>query len=81
MMSLSLVQTIGLQLAVREPPLGTGSRVFFTLDPLDGTKAFVRRQSRGVGIMVALLHDGRSYPPVNNHENYGYPPGSTKVHR
>src|SRR5215216_2617710 len=26
---------------------------FFTVDPLDGTKAFVRRQSHGVGTMVA----------------------------
>jgi hypothetical protein len=23
----------------------------------------------------------RSFPPINNDENYGYPPGSTKVHR
>jgi 3'-phosphoadenosine 5'-phosphosulfate (PAPS) 3'-phosphatase len=33
--------------------LGTGSLVFFTIDPLDGTKAFVRRESRGVDISGA----------------------------
>src|SRR5215510_12270875 len=34
-------------------PLRPGA--FFTVDPLDGTKAFVRRQSHGVGTMVALV--------------------------
>src|SRR6185295_2926270 len=33
--------------------------VFFTVDPLDGTKAFVRRQSHGVGTMVALVERGQ----------------------
>lgn len=32
--------------------------IWFTVDPLDGTKAFMRRQSHGIGTMVALVCDG-----------------------
>jgi fructose-1,6-bisphosphatase/inositol monophosphatase family enzyme len=35
-----------------------GTDAYFTLDPLDGTKAFARRQSHGVGTMIALVVDG-----------------------
>jgi fructose-1,6-bisphosphatase/inositol monophosphatase family enzyme len=49
---------------------------FFTVDPLDGTKAFVRRQSHGVGLVehgqVASAYVG----DINTHEIYGYRPGS-----
>jgi fructose-1,6-bisphosphatase/inositol monophosphatase family enzyme len=59
--------------------------VFFTVDPLDGTKAFVRRQSHGVGTMVALVEQGRVVAAyvgdVNTQEIYGYRPGSRSVHR
>jgi len=65
--------------------LGTDSRVSFTVDPLDGAKAFVRRQSHGVGTMVALVQDGQVVSAfvgdVNTQEIYGYRPDSTKVHR
>jgi len=58
---------------------------FFTVDPLDGTKAFVRRQSHGVGTMVALADQGRVVSAyvgdVNTQEIYGYRPGSRSVHR
>jgi 3'-phosphoadenosine 5'-phosphosulfate (PAPS) 3'-phosphatase len=36
----------------------TDSRVFFTVDPLDGTKAFVRRQSHSAGTTVVLAQEG-----------------------
>lgn len=29
--------------------------VYFTIDPLDGTKAFIRSQSHGIGTMIALV--------------------------
>lgn len=58
---------------------------FFTVDPLDGTKAFVRRQSHGVGTMVALVENGRTVSAyigdINTQEIYGFRPGSQRVHR
>jgi len=64
-------------------PLRPGA--FFTVDPLDGTKAFVRRQSHGVGTMVALIEQGRVISAyvgdINTQEIYGYRPGSRSVHR
>src|SRR5262245_48489754 len=43
-----------------EPLAGTPRPgAFFTVDPLDGTKAFIRRQSHGVGTMVALVEQGQ----------------------
>jgi len=58
---------------------------YFTVDPLDGTKAFVRRQSHGVATMVALVH-GKAVVSayigdINTEELYGYRPGSNKVFR
>src|SRR5581483_2209379 len=29
--------------------------MYFTVDPLDGTKAFIRQQSHGIGTMIALV--------------------------
>ena len=64
-------------------PLRPGA--FFTVDPLDGTRAFVRRQSHGVGTMVALVEQGQVTSAyigdINTHEIYGYRPGSHSVHR
>ena len=68
-------------------PVGRPARVdaFFTVDPLDGTRAFVRRQSHGVGTMVALVERGQVVSAyvgdVNTQEIYGYRPGSRSVHR
>src|SRR5262249_16949173 len=68
-------------------PLAAGpvrSGAFFTVDPLDGTKAFIRRQSHGVGTMVALVEQGQVVSAyigdINTHEIYGYRPGSRTVH-
>src|SRR4051812_826759 len=73
---------------VAEEGGGTEDRsadTYFTVDPLDGTKAFVRRQSHGVGTMVALVEKGlvsSAYVgDVNTQEIYGYRPGSGTVHR
>jgi fructose-1,6-bisphosphatase/inositol monophosphatase family enzyme len=58
---------------------------YFTLDPLDGTKAFVRRQSHGIATMVALVDRGEVLSAyigdISSDEVYGYRPGSEKVHR
>lgn len=58
---------------------------YFTVDPLDGTKAFVRRQSHGVATMVAMVADGKVIAAyigdINTDEVYGYRPGSEHVHR
>jgi len=58
---------------------------FFTVDPLDGTKAFIRGQSHGVGTMISLTVNGKivcAYVgDVNTGEIYGYRAGSDKVFR
>jgi len=55
--------------------------IYFTVDPLDGTKAYGRRQSHGIGTMIALVVDGKveaSYiGDVMTEEIYGYYPGSS----
>ncbi len=62
-----------------------GHDIYITIDPLDGTKAFVRRQSHGVSTMVALVMDGEVISAwvgdVNTLEIYGYRPGTDNVHR
>lgn len=62
-----------------------GRNLYFTIDPLDGTRAFSRRQSTGVGTMVALLENGNVISAyvgdVMTQEIYGYRPGSGEVHR
>lgn len=58
---------------------------YLTLDPLDGTKAFIRRQSHGVATMVALVYRGEVVSAyvgdINTEEVYGYRPDSDHVHR
>lgn len=58
---------------------------FFSVDPLDGTKAFVRRQSHGVGTMIALARGQEIISAwvgdVMTQEIYGFRPDSLKVHR
>jgi len=62
-----------------------GHVVFFTVDPMDGTKAFARRQSHGIGTMLSLVVDGRVVAAyigdVMTQEIYGFRPGKTTVHR
>jgi fructose-1,6-bisphosphatase/inositol monophosphatase family enzyme len=66
-------------------PPQKGYDAYFTVDPLDGTKAYVRRQSHGVGTMVALVAGGEIVSAyvgdVNADEIYGYRPGSNRVWR
>lgn len=63
----------------------TGSAGYFTVDPLDGTKAFIRRQSHGVGTMIAMVENGRVSAAyvgdINTQEIYGFRPGSLNVNR
>jgi fructose-1,6-bisphosphatase/inositol monophosphatase family enzyme len=58
---------------------------YFTVDPLDGTKAFVRRQSHGIATMVAMVDGGEVISAyigdISSDEVYGYRPGSNRVHR
>lgn len=68
-------------------PSMTGSErnLCITFDPLDGTKAFIRKQSHGIGSMIALIENKRVISAwvgdVNTGEIYGYRPGSPKTHR
>jgi fructose-1,6-bisphosphatase/inositol monophosphatase family enzyme len=61
-----------------------GSDLYFTVDPLDGTKAFGRRQSTGVGTMLALVCNGKVIAAyvgdVISGEVFGYRPESHKTH-
>lgn len=66
-------------------PCTDGTDTFFTVDPLDGTKAFVRRQSHGVGTMISLSQ-GKEFlaafiGDINTQEIYGFRPNSNRVHR
>lgn len=67
------------------PPSRKDDGFYFTVDPLDGTKAYIRRQSHGVGTMVALVHSGKVLSAyvgdINTEEVYGYRPDSDQVHR
>ncbi len=59
--------------------------IYFTVDPLDGTKAYKRRQSQGVGTMIALVKDGEVIAAyvgdTNTGEIYGYGPNNINVLR
>lgn len=75
---------IGEEATLRISPKN-GCTAYFTVDPLDGTKAFIRRQSHGVATMVALVDQGEVISAyigdINANEVYGYRPGSSRVHR
>ena len=62
-----------------------GCRAYFTIDPIDGTRAFIRQQSHGIATMVALVHDNEVISAyigdVCANETYGYRPGSNHVWR
>jgi len=59
--------------------------IWFTVDPLDGTRAFIRRQSHGIGTMIALVCDGvvigACVGDVMTQEVYIARPDSPAVHR
>lgn len=59
--------------------------IYFTVDPLDGTKAFMRRQSHGIGTMISLVADGEVIAAyvgdIMTQEIFGYRPDSPRVWR
>ncbi|OGG43042.1 hypothetical protein A2841_02705 [Candidatus Kaiserbacteria bacterium RIFCSPHIGHO2_01_FULL_48_10] len=59
--------------------------IYFTVDPLDGTKAFIRRQSHGIGTMISLVCNGEVIAAcvgdIMTKEVYYCRPGSPHVHR
>lgn len=67
---------------------GTTHKYYFTIDPLDGTKAFIRKQSDGYSSMLALIHESDSEKKVigacigdpMTGEMYYTRPGSPRVH-
>jgi fructose-1,6-bisphosphatase/inositol monophosphatase family enzyme len=70
---------------VRVPCTLDGVDIWFTCDGVDGTRAFDRRQSHGVGTMISMVKDGAIVAAyvgdVLSQEIYGFRPGSSKVHR
>ena len=62
-----------------------GTNLFFTVDPLDGTKAYGRKQSHGFGPMISLCTDDEVIAAfvgdVMSGEIFYYRPESSKVHR
>ena len=67
------------------PCLLDGANIYFTVDPLDGTKAYIRRQSHGIGTMISLVKNGEVIAAcvgdVMTQEIYYFRPNSNKVHR
>ncbi len=62
-----------------------GCRAYFTVDPIDGTRAYIRRQSHGIATMVGMVLDRQVISAyigdICADEVYGYRPGSKHVHR
>ena len=65
--------------------------IFFTIDPLDGTQAFIRGQSEGFGTMISLIRRSSNekhfkiiascVADAMTQEIYYFRPGSENVHR
>lgn len=55
------------------------NNTYFTIDPLDGTKAYERGASQGVGTMIALIQDNKVVSAyvgdINTSEVYGFTEG------
>ncbi len=70
---------------VRIPCKEPNVDIYFVLDPADGTSALIRRQSNGIGTMVALVSNGEVIAAwvgdIMTEEIYYYRPGSPFVHR
>ena len=66
-------------------PLDVPEGLWFSVDPLDGTAAFVRRASHGIGSMIALMRGteilGAVVGDVMTQELYATSPGGDAVHR
>ena len=58
------------------PPMDHDHPIYFTVDPLDGTKAYARHQSYGVATMLALVFDNEVnasfVADINTGDIYGY---------
>jgi len=71
-----------LRVPCRDAKLGD---IYFTVDPLDGTKAFKRRASHGIGTMISLTWNGKIIAvcigDVMTQEIYYYRPESDHAHR
>ncbi len=81
---------IGEEDGLNEPCTLEGLEYYFVLDPLDGTKAFARRQAGDFATQIALVQvreDGSIEVlaafvcDIISGEVFGYRPESTKVHR
>jgi len=70
--------------ALKIAPTGN-CKAYFTIDPLDGTRAYMREASDGIATMVALVYHGTIAAAyigdINTEEVYGYRPGSDSVYR
>jgi fructose-1,6-bisphosphatase/inositol monophosphatase family enzyme len=70
---------------ISEEGVSEPGETYFTIDPVDGTRAFVRGQSHGIGTMIALIHKGECVAAyigdVNTGEIFGFRPGSMGCHR
>lgn len=64
-----------------------GESIIYTIDPVDGTKALVRKQSDGIGTLFGVVDSldrkiiASYVGDIMTQEIYYYRPGSDKVHR
>ncbi len=69
---------IGEEDGLNKPCSIPGENVYITIDPLDGTKAFARHESHGVGTMVGVVRNGTVIAAyvgdVNTGDIYGFDP-------
>lgn len=79
------VGIVGEEDGLKVPCTIEGHNIFFTLDPVDGTKALARLQASGVATMISLVVNGGVVAAyigdVNAGQLYGFRPGSEHVHR
>ena len=70
---------------VRIPCQYSQAEIYFTVDPVCGTKAFERRQSHGIGTMISLVLNGKVIAAyigdAMTQEIFGFRPGSENVWR
>lgn len=76
---------LGEEAGLRVPCTIDQRRLRITIDPIDGTKAYIRGQSHGVGTMIAVAEDDEIVAAfvgdVMTQEVYYYRPCSPKTHR
>lgn len=76
---------IGEEDNLRVPCTHPSCNIYWTIDPVDGTRAFTREQSHGIGTMLALVCNGKVIAAlvgdVMTNELFYFRPGSERVHR